>query len=121
MKLENAEGIVYAHPFVKSFDHVYYCLTNEESKLVSSGDVPPQVAKRTKEDVKDLDDTITVYTACFYVGLKLQDNMRGARSDSCPRKFLIPHYYSDWLWREKSRHIISDKRIRQDGPDVASS
>ena len=85
MKLENAEGIVYAHPFVKSFDHVYYCLTNEESKLVSSGDVPPQVAKRTKEDVKDLDDTITVYTACFYVGLKLQDNMRGAWSGSCPR------------------------------------
>jgi len=78
MKLENAEGIIYAHPFVKSFDHVYYCLDTNESKLVSTGDVPPQVAKRTQEEVADKEGVIRVHTACFYVGLKIQDNMRGS-------------------------------------------
>lgn len=77
MKLENAEGIVYAHPFVKSFERIYYCINSEEGKQVSTGDIPAHIAKRTKADIEGVNDSLTVHASFFFVGLKLNDAMRG--------------------------------------------
>ena len=49
MKLELVPALLCAHPFVKGFDHNYVCVSDDEVRLVATGDVPPQVAARTAQ------------------------------------------------------------------------
>jgi poly(A) polymerase len=80
MKLENVENLQLAHPYVKGFDRMYYCLDNAESVKVSAGDVPPEVAKRTKNDVEGLPDVITAHLTFFYIGLQIDQPAKSAWS-----------------------------------------
>ena len=49
MKLELVPSLQCAHPFIKGFDKEYICVSDEEVRLVATGEIPPQVAERTAE------------------------------------------------------------------------
>ncbi|GAA6061700.1 hypothetical protein JCM10212_005992 [Sporobolomyces blumeae] len=87
MKLEYVDTIVLAHPFVKSFDRVNYCLDEEEQRLVCIGEVPAQMEGRTEGDVKEGQGG-TYWTTTFYIGLQIAQKPAGA---SGPRKLDISY------------------------------
>jgi poly(A) polymerase len=72
MKLEYVESLILAHPFVKGFDQVSYCLSEDEVKAVAQGEISDAVASRKKEDIEGKDGAKAVYTSSFYIGLAIQ-------------------------------------------------
>lgn len=72
MRLEYVDALKLAHPFIKGFDVVYYCLSEEEAQVVTRGEIPPAVAQRKKEDVADKEGVITVHTTSFFIGLSIK-------------------------------------------------
>ena len=76
MKLEYVESLALAHPFIKGFDQVHYCLTAEEVRAVVQGDILEAVAKRKKEDVEGKETATVVYTTTFYIGLAIEPKQR---------------------------------------------
>jgi len=82
MKLENVETISLAHPFVKGFDQMYYCLDNTECVAATSGNVPIEIARRSKEDADALTSSpIVAYLTFYYVGLKIDTTPKGERAE----------------------------------------
>lgn len=73
MKLELVESLTLAHPFVKSFDQVAYCVSDEEARLVAQGGTTEAIAKRKAEDVEGVRP---VYSTTFYVGLGMKTKQR---------------------------------------------
>ncbi|KZT71564.1 Poly(A) polymerase [Daedalea quercina L-15889] len=88
MKLEYVESLTLAHPFIKGFDQVYYCLTAEEVRAVAQGDVLEAVAKRKKEDIEGQETATVVYTTTFYIGLAIERQQPGSKG---PRKLDISY------------------------------
>ncbi|TFY67657.1 hypothetical protein EVJ58_g1502 [Rhodofomes roseus] len=88
MKLEYVESLTLAHPFIKGFDQVHYCLTPEEIRAVAQGDVLEAVAKRKKEDVEGKEGATAVYTTSFYIGLAIEPKPTGSKG---PRKLDISY------------------------------
>lgn len=76
--LEYVDGLSLAHPFVDSFDNVSYCSakSDDESQLVMTGNIPLEIAKRTKEEYEDKPDTLKVYTSSWFIGLLLEPKDR---------------------------------------------
>ena len=72
MRLEFVDALKLAHPFIKGFENVYYCVSEEEAQAVSRGEIPEAVAKRTKEDVEGKEGTKTMHTTSFFVGLSIK-------------------------------------------------
>ncbi|WFD29702.1 polynucleotide adenylyltransferase [Malassezia sp. CBS 17886] len=84
MKLELVPSLLCAHPYVKGFDQETVCNTDEEVRLVASGDAPATVAPRTTDlpadgdaaKEKDAQEASeghrTIYTTTFYIGLKVE-------------------------------------------------
>lgn len=72
MRLEFVDALKLAHPFIKGFENVYYCLSEDETRAVSRGEIPEGVANRTKEDIAGKDGATTMYTTSFFVGLAIK-------------------------------------------------
>lgn len=88
MKLEYVESLSLAHPFIKGFDQVYYCLTAEEVRAVAQGDILDAVTKRKKEDIEGKENATVVYTTTFYIGLAIEPKQPGSKG---PRKLDISY------------------------------
>jgi poly(A) polymerase len=84
MKLEYVDTLVLAHPFIKGFDRINYCIDEVEQRAVSIGEVPPAVASRTEADLVEGQGG-TVYTTSFYIGLMIErkPGKFGKRGASC--------------------------------------
>jgi poly(A) polymerase len=52
MKLEYVDSLILAHPFVKGFDQVAYCLSEDEVRVVAQGEISDVIANRKKEDIE---------------------------------------------------------------------
>lgn len=78
MKLEYVDTLVLAHPFVKSFDRVNYCLDDQEQHAVCIGEVPQQMEGRTEKDLIDAQaggqggKGGIYWTTTFYIGLQIE-------------------------------------------------
>lgn len=55
-----------------------YCsaTSDNESQLVMTGNIPPEIAKRTKEEYEDKPDILKVYTCSWFIGLLLEPKDR---------------------------------------------
>jgi poly(A) polymerase len=76
MKLELTESLTLAHPFIKGFDQVAYCASDDEIRLVAQGDTTPAIAKRKAEDIEGIEGARPVYSTTFYVGLGIEAKQR---------------------------------------------
>lgn len=71
MKLEYVDTLVLAHPYVKSFDRVNYCLDETEQHAVCIGEVPQQMEGRSEKDLIEGQGG-TYWTTTFYIGLQIE-------------------------------------------------
>lgn len=78
MKLEYVESLTLAHPFIRGFDQVLYCLTDQELKAAAQGEVSETLAKRKKEDIEGKEGSKVVYTTTFYIGLAIEPKQRAS-------------------------------------------
>lgn len=76
MKLEYVESLTLAHPFIKGFEQVSYCLVDDEVRAVAQGEISEAVAKRKKEDIEGKEGASTVYSTSFYIGLAISPKQR---------------------------------------------
>ena len=76
MKLEFGESLTLAHPFIKGFDQVSYCLNEEEIRSVASGQISEAIARRTADDIIKVEGAKAVYTTTFYIGLLIEAKQR---------------------------------------------
>ena len=76
MKLEFVESLTLAHPFIKGFDQVSYCLNEEEIRSVASGQISEAIARRTADDIIKVEGAKAVYTTTFYIGLLIEAKQR---------------------------------------------
>jgi len=86
MKLELVESLTLAHPFIKGFDQVAYCTSDDEIRLVAQGETTPVIAKRRSEDIEGVEGARPVYSTTFYVGLGIEAKQPGSTG---PRKLDI--------------------------------
>lgn len=82
MKLEYVDSLTLAHPFVKGFEQVSYCLSDEEVRAVAQGEISDAIAKRKKEDIEGKEGASPVHSTTFYIGLAIEPKPR-AHFDSC--------------------------------------
>jgi len=78
MKLEYVDSLTLAHPFIKGFEQVSYCLSEEEVRAVAQGEVSDAIAKRKKEDTEGKEGESPVYSTTFYIGLMIEPKPPGA-------------------------------------------
>ncbi|TBU41452.1 polymerase [Dichomitus squalens] len=78
MKLEYVESLALAHPFIKGFEQVSYCINDEEVRSVAQGEVSEAVARRKKEDIEGVEGASAVYSTTFYIGLAVEPKQPGA-------------------------------------------
>ncbi|KAG1805722.1 Poly(A) polymerase central domain-containing protein [Suillus subaureus] len=78
MKLEYVDSLILAHPFIKGFDQILHCITEEEVRQVAQGQISDVIAKRAKADIEGLDGASTVYSTTFYIGLLIEPKPLGA-------------------------------------------
>jgi poly(A) polymerase len=71
MKLEYVDTVILAHPFVKGFTRVNYCLNEEEQKQASIGNVTPEMMARTEADLVPGEGGV-VHSTTFYIGLMIE-------------------------------------------------
>ena len=86
MRLEFVDALKLAHPFIKGFDNVYYCLSEEETQAVTRGEIPEAVASRTKADIEGKEGVTTMHTTSFFVGLSIKPKEGTCRSSRYPLK-----------------------------------
>jgi hypothetical protein len=73
MKLEFVDSLILAHPFVKGFDQISYCVTEEEVLAVAQGEISDVISSRKKEDMDGKEGVSPVYSTTFYIGLQIED------------------------------------------------
>ncbi|KAF8638592.1 hypothetical protein AX17_002133 [Amanita inopinata Kibby_2008] len=88
MKLEYVDSLTLAHPFVKGFDQVSYCLSSEEVHAVAQGEITETIMSRKKEDVEGKEGANPVYSTTFYIGLMIEPKQPGS---SGPRRLDISY------------------------------
>lgn len=73
MKLELAENLEIAHPFIKGFERVTVCRSEKEKRMAQNGRLPEDGAtnenKDTSVDENSTMEPFKVWTTIFYVGL----------------------------------------------------
>lgn len=68
LKLELAYNVELAHPYIKSFEKVSYCISDEEQNMAAYGcTIPPKSERPWCEDSA----FTTIYTNSFYIGLQM--------------------------------------------------
>jgi len=88
MKLEYVDSLILAHPFIKGFEQVSHCISREEVCQVAQGQISDAIAKRTKADIKEIEEGSTVYSTTFYIGLLVEPKPIGSVG---PRKLDISY------------------------------
>lgn len=78
MKLEYVDSLTLAHPFIKGFEQVSYCLSEEEVRSVAQGEISEAVAKRKPEDIQGKEGAKTVHSTTFYIGLAIEAKQRAS-------------------------------------------
>ncbi|KAH9970107.1 Poly(A) polymerase central domain-containing protein [Lactifluus volemus] len=78
MNLELVESLTLAHPFVKGFEQVAYCVSDEEVRLIAQGETTKVIAKRKPEDIEGIEGARPVYSTTFYVGLGIEAKQPGS-------------------------------------------
>jgi poly(A) polymerase len=78
MKLEYVDSLILAHPFIKGFDQVSHCVSEEEVRQVAQGQISDIITKRTKADIEGLDGSSTVHSTTFYIGLLIEPKPRAS-------------------------------------------
>jgi poly(A) polymerase len=112
MKLEMVPTLMCAHPFIKGFDQVSLCYNDAEVRMVATGNVPEEVANRTKQEdlpkegfgaeaakVKDEEAKKEeekghrmIWTTTFYIGLCVEPKSATANNGvNGPRKLDISY------------------------------
>lgn len=76
MKLEFVDTLTLAHPFIKGFDRVTYCVSDEEVRAVAQGEISETLNKRTKADIEGKEGPGAVYSTTFYIGLAIEPKPR---------------------------------------------
>ncbi|PFH47805.1 hypothetical protein AMATHDRAFT_66822 [Amanita thiersii Skay4041] len=122
MKLEYVDSLTLAHPFVKGFDQVSYCLTDEEVHIVARGELSEVITKRKKEDAENQDGFRTVYSTTFFIGLAIEPKQPGT---SGPRRLDISYPTAEFtklvkMWEkyDSSTMGITVQNIKSSGlPD----
>lgn len=96
MRLEYVDALKLAHPFIKGFDVVYYCLSEEEAQSVSRGEISDAVAARKKEDVADKEGVISVHTTSFFIGLSIKpkEGSYPCQGQMMTDSSVLTHWYS---------------------------
>lgn len=82
MKLEYVDSLTLAHPFVKGFDQISYCLDEEEVHAIAQGEITEAISGRKKEDIEGKEGAYPVYTSTFYIGLAIEPKQGKCRSPS---------------------------------------
>ncbi|KAH9943189.1 polymerase [Epithele typhae] len=108
MRLEFVDALKLAHPFIKGFESVYYCLSEEEAQAITRGEIPEAVSKRTKEDIEGKDSAKVMYTTSFFVGLMLKPKDGNA---SGPRQLNITFPASEFNKMVKSWEKYDDSSM----------
>lgn len=72
MKLEYVDSLILAHPFIKGFDQISYCLSEDEVRAVAQGEISDAIANRKKEDIEGKEGAGPVYSSTFYIGLAIE-------------------------------------------------
>lgn len=88
MKLEYVDSLTLAHPFIKGFEQVLHCLSEEELRAAAQGDVSDAVAKRKKEEIEGKEGASSIYLTSFYIGLAIEPKQAGSVG---PRKLDISY------------------------------
>lgn len=69
-KLETVEILNLAHPFVKGFDKVYYCASEQEANdILESRTVREKNSNVSTPNGTDIN--IAIHTTTFYIGLQI--------------------------------------------------
>ncbi len=76
MKLEYVDSLILAHPFIKGFEQVSYCISDEEVRSVAQGEISEAIRQRKKEDIEGKDGAGPVYSTTFYIGLAIEPKQR---------------------------------------------
>lgn len=76
MKLEYVDSLTLAHPFIRGFEQVSYCLSDEEFQAVAQGEISDAIAKRKKQDIEGKEGASAVYSTTFYIGLAIEPKQR---------------------------------------------
>ncbi|KAG8897634.1 polynucleotide adenylyltransferase [Tulasnella sp. 403] len=77
LKLEFVDALRLAHPYVKGFERVYHCISEDEMNDVAFNRISEAIANRTEEEAKKEPFCRTVYTTTFYVGLAIKPKQPG--------------------------------------------
>ncbi|KAI0832715.1 polymerase [Trametes gibbosa] len=111
MRLEYIDALKLAHPFIKGFSVVYFCISEEEAQAVSRGEIPEAVAQRKKEDLEGKEGVINVHTTSFFIGLFIKPKEVGSKG---PRRLDISYPTAEFIkmvkmWEtydESAMHIV---------------
>lgn len=69
LKLEFVESLKLAHPYIKGFDRVTHCISEEEVNDVAFNKTSEVAMNRTEEEAAKEPFHRTLYTTTFYIGL----------------------------------------------------
>ncbi|KAH7919537.1 Poly(A) polymerase [Leucogyrophana mollusca] len=78
MKLEYVDSLILAHPFIKGFEQISHCISDDEVRKVALGDVSDVIRKRTKAELEEVEGASTVHSTTFYIGLAIEPKQPGA-------------------------------------------
>ncbi|EPQ26251.1 uncharacterized protein PFL1_06186 [Pseudozyma flocculosa PF-1] len=117
MKLELVPTLICAHPFVKGFDQVSECWNDHEVRMVATGDIPDEVAKRTKvealpegeaavqeaaQEAKKVEQVKEghrmIWTTTFYIGICIEPRQPNATG---PRQLDISYPTNEFTQKVK--------------------
>lgn len=94
MKLEFVDTLICAHPFIKGFDQISYCLSQDEMNQVIDGQISEAIAKRNVASTEGNPDSKTVYSTTFFIGLHIQPKPSGVTG---PRKLDISYPTTEFI------------------------
>ncbi|TFK55404.1 polymerase [Heliocybe sulcata] len=94
MKLEYVDSLTLAHPFIKGFEQVSYCLSEDEVRAVAQGEISEAIKKRKKEDIEGKEGTSSVWSTAFYIGLSIEPKQPGMVG---PRKLDISYPTTEFV------------------------
>ncbi|KZT29383.1 poly-A polymerase [Neolentinus lepideus HHB14362 ss-1] len=94
MKLEYVDSLTLAHPFIKGFEQVSYCLSEEEVRAVAQGEISEAIKKRKIEDIEGKEGASTVWSTTFYIGLAIEPKQPGTVG---PRKLDISYPTTEFV------------------------
>ncbi|KFH71258.1 hypothetical protein MVEG_01559 [Podila verticillata NRRL 6337] len=78
MGLERIDNVVLAHPYIKGFDKVIQYRTAAEKEDAAHGTLKPRPNAESEPPVTALEETGTIYTSTFYIGLCIASREAGS-------------------------------------------